>query len=135
MLQSCILYYKPCSTRYKLAKQAGRHPPRGCEARISRLAWGVLKIAQMAKLQANGREYCLLVPIIKVNISFCILRNVFIWLLERVVYYQHATRSPSPMKILHRVQNENFTFEIDSGIAQVESTLERGRPTVFSVPI
>jgi hypothetical protein len=34
--------------------QAGGGPPRGSEARISRLDWGVIKIAQMANL--NGRD-------------------------------------------------------------------------------
>ena len=36
-----------------------------------------------------------------------------------------ATRSQSQMKMMRRVQNEMFTFKIDSETALVGSTLER----------
>ena len=38
VLQACILHYRPCSTRYKLVKQAARRLPCGRDARLSRLA-------------------------------------------------------------------------------------------------
>ncbi len=46
-----------------------------------------------------------------------------------------ATRARSQMKMLFFVQNEMFTFEIDSEHALVGSTLERLEVGVFSVPI
>ncbi len=39
------------------------------------------------------------------------------------------------MKMLCRVQNEMFTFEIDSEIALVDCTLERWGYPLFSVPV
>jgi hypothetical protein len=104
MLQACILCYKPCGTRYKVAKQAGRRPPRDSKARILRLDWGVFNLHQwqMAALfnfkssevgtlktttfqcssVQSTRALC--EPSSDVNISFCTLRSIFIRLWERV---------------------------------------------------
>ena len=42
---SLLLVQSACSARNKGVKSMGRRPPRGNEARISRLGWGVLKMS------------------------------------------------------------------------------------------
>ena len=51
------------------------------------------------------------------------------------VIVQVATRNQSQLKMLHEMQNERFTFEIESETALVDSTLERSRLFVFNTPI
>jgi hypothetical protein len=48
VLQACILHYKPCSTRYKLVKQAARRLPCGRDARLWRRPQAAAPVATTA---------------------------------------------------------------------------------------